>query len=272
MPPKKSQNKDSIREVATRVLTTLVLVPAVLLVVMAGGFYFKFLLIILTFLIAYEYARLTELQDKTRAIFTAGVFGIIWWLIAAVPAEGFIDGIKMAAIIGVTVIGVGFILKKTRMCWAGFGIAYIAIPIFALAFIGLQEMAAPWLIWMLAVVWGTDVGAYGVGKIVGGPKLIPAVSPNKTWAGLVGGVLVASATGAGVAIYFHLGDPFALALGGGLLALWAQLGDITESYIKRYFGAKDSGYLIPGHGGVLDRVDGLLFVAPVVALVLNYTA
>ena len=187
-------------------------------------------------------------------------------------AKGFIDGIMVMAIVGATIIGVGIILKKAPMCWAGFGVAYISIPMFSLALIGLHPLVSSWLLWMLALVWANDTGAYFFGKAIGGPKLVPAISPKKTWAGLVGGVVTAAGAGGVAAYYLELEDPFYLALGAGLLALWAQIGDMTESFIKRKFGAKDSGYLIPGHGGVLDRVDALLFVAPALALALELMA
>ena len=266
------QKKTFPKDLATRVASALVLIPLIIYLVVKGGFYVKGLLIALTFLLGYEYARLTRLSDKTRAVFTAGVFATIWWLFAMSYGEGFIDGMMVMAIAGATVIGVGVILKKVRMCWAGFGVAYISIPMFSLALIALNPLGVSWLLWMLALVWANDSGAYFFGKAIGGPKLVPAISPKKTWAGLAGGVVMAAGAGAAAAYYLELANLFYLALAAGLLALWAQLGDLTESFIKRKFGAKDSGYLIPGHGGVLDRVDGLLFVAPALALALELMA
>jgi len=271
MAPKKQQNS-FLKNLALRVVTAAVLIPLVLFAVLKGGYYFRGLLIFITLLLGYEYKRLAQLSGKTRAVFTAGVIAVMWWLFAMTYKAGIIDGIQVAAIAGVTVIGVGVILKKMRVCWAGFGMAYIGIPMFSLALIGMHPAGADWLIWMLAVVWGTDTGAYLFGKAIGGPKLVPRISPNKTWAGLGGGVIVAAAAAGIAAHYVGLDEAFYLAFGGALLALWAQLGDMAESFTKRKFGAKDSGYLIPGHGGLLDRVDGLLFVAPALALFLELTA
>jgi phosphatidate cytidylyltransferase len=123
------------------------------------------------------------------------------------------------------------------------------------------------IFWLFGVVWATDIGAYAAGRTIGGAKLAPRISPNKTWAGLAGGVLSAGLVGLGVAIWF-VKDPHPLALAGlsAALAVLAQLGDLGESSLKRHFGVKDSGRLIPGHGGVLDRCDGLLSTAPAVAL------
>jgi phosphatidate cytidylyltransferase len=123
------------------------------------------------------------------------------------------------------------------------------------------------MLWLVVLVWAVDIGAYVAGRLIGGPRLAPGVSPNKTWAGLAGGVGLAAATSAGFAGangHSHLLSPAAL---GALLGCTAQAGDLAESWVKRRFGVKDTSGLIPGHGGLLDRVDGLLIVALVVALI-----
>lgn len=122
------------------------------------------------------------------------------------------------------------------------------------------------LIYLLFCIWATDIGAYAAGKSIGGPKLAPRISPKKTWAGLVGGMLSAAAFGAGVAVAFDAERPWLAAVLGMVLAVVGQIGDLFESGIKRRFDVKDSGRLIPGHGGLLDRVDGLIVAAPVFAL------
>jgi phosphatidate cytidylyltransferase len=117
----------------------------------------------------------------------------------------------------------------------------------------------------------TDVGAYAAGRTIGGPKLMPSVSPSKTWAGLAGGV-AASVAGALVAASLVEGaNPWVLAPIAALLAVIAQIGDLMESAVKRFFHVKDSGKLIPGHGGILDRVDGQVAVLPLVALAVHLT-
>ena len=115
--------------------------------------------------------------------------------------------------------------------------------------------------WLLAVVWATDIGAYFAGRGIGGAKLAPAISPNKTWAGLIGGALAAALVGIIAARLLGSGA-IPLAVGGMALAVVAQGGDLLESWCKRRFGVKDSSHVIPGHGGILDRVDGLLAVFP----------
>ncbi|RYY38980.1 MAG: phosphatidate cytidylyltransferase, partial [Sphingomonadales bacterium] len=117
--------------------------------------------------------------------------------------------------------------------------------------------------WAMALVWACDIGAYFAGRTIGGPKLMPSVSPNKTWAGLVGGVSAAAVFGLVLTMW---GLPMLLALATPVLAVLAQAGDLYESHLKRRAGVKDSGSVLPGHGGVLDRLDGLVPVAPVAAL------
>jgi phosphatidate cytidylyltransferase len=109
----------------------------------------------------------------------------------------------------------------------------------------------------------TDIGAYFAGRSIGGPKLAPAVSPNKTWAGLIGGVV--SALVLGLLLWEFAGLPLQLACASPILAVIAQIGDLYESWLKRQAGVKDSGTILPGHGGVLDRLDGLVPVAPAAA-------
>ena len=128
-------------------------------------------------------------------------------------------------------------------------------------------VGAALVFYLLAVVWGTDIGAFAVGRLIGGPKLAPTLSPSKTWAGLLGGIALAIILGYAVAVVLGARQPaMALALSPAL-AVVAQLGDLFESAFKRRSGVKESGDLIPGHGGVLDRIDGLVFAGIVVRLV-----
>jgi phosphatidate cytidylyltransferase len=150
-------------------------------------------------------------------------------------------------------------------------------------YVGLASVALIWLrgdgaagranvLFLVVVVWASDIGAYAAGRLLGGPKLAPAISPGKTWAGAAGGLLAAMLVGeaAGHALgaaaqSVGAAAPGRAALVAGLLGVAAQCGDLLESAIKRRFGVKDSGRLIPGHGGLLDRLDGLLTAAPAAA-------
>jgi phosphatidate cytidylyltransferase len=149
---------------------------------------------------------------------------------------------------------------------------------FGLPYLGLAAVALPWLradpavglrntLFVLVVVWASDIGAYMVGRLVGGPKLAPMISPGKTWSGAVGG-LVSAVLGSAVVANCVVAEFSAFHVIGPAIVLGviSQAGDLLESVLKRHFGVKDSGRIIPGHGGLLDRLDALLAVAPVAAL------
>jgi phosphatidate cytidylyltransferase len=116
----------------------------------------------------------------------------------------------------------------------------------------------------LSLVWATDIGAFFAGRSIGGPKLAPKLSPNKTWAGLIGGIVAASLLA--IVLHVQYGLPWRMTLATPFLAVLAQGGDLYESWLKRRAGVKDSGNILPGHGGLLDRLDGVVPVAPVAAL------
>ncbi|MGZ8282871.1 MAG: phosphatidate cytidylyltransferase [Allosphingosinicella sp.] len=144
------------------------------------------------------------------------------------------------------------------------GTLYVGIPTFAMLSLGwVWEVL---VFWVFIVTWATDIMAYFAGRSIGGPKLAPRISPNKTWAGLAGGMVGAALFGGLAAWWFQL-EPLFLWLGGPM-GLIAQAGDLYESWVKRRAGVKDSGTILPGHGGVLDRLDGLLAVALATCLLL----
>lgn len=150
--------------------------------------------------------------------------------------------------------------------WMLLGLVYVILPCAALIWLRqTPEIGRHVVFWLFCAVWATDTGAYFAGRTIGGPKLIPSISPNKTWAGLLGGMVSAGIAGGLVASIDPAMPALSLAALAALVAVVAQAGDFAESAVKRYFGAKDASQLIPGHGGVLDRLDGLLFAAPFVA-------
>lgn len=151
---------------------------------------------------------------------------------------------------------------RSRLWLAG-GALYIGIP--SLCLVWLRDLGPETLFWLLFLVWATDSGAYVAGRLIGGPRLAPSISPKKTWAGLAGGMVSAGMIGLIMAWANDIA-PWMLALLSMLLAVIAQIGDLAESAAKRHFGVKDSSGIIPGHGGILDRLDGLLAAAPVAAL------
>jgi phosphatidate cytidylyltransferase len=155
----------------------------------------------------------------------------------------------------------GLATRRLAMAW---GFLYLAIPAFA-------ALVLEWVwfgltFWVMIVTWATDIFAYFAGRALGGPKLAPPISPNKTWAGLLGGIVGAGLFGWLAADFFQLGLPFLWL--GAPMAVLAQAGDLYESWVKRKAGVKDSGRLLPGHGGLLDRLDGLLPVLAATLLLL----
>jgi phosphatidate cytidylyltransferase len=158
------------------------------------------------------------------------------------------------------------LLLLSRRLSMGWGMLYVGLPAFALLVIEWARFDL--VFWLMLVTWSTDTFAYAAGRSIGGPKLAPRISPNKTWAGLIGGMAGAAAVGALAAWLFDLDPLFFVA--GAPLGLLAQLGDLYESSVKRRLGVKDSGTLLPGHGGVLDRLDGLLPVILATLLLLIY--
>ncbi len=180
-------------------------------------------------------------------------------------------------------LGTTMVFWKSGYHWKfALGVPYICLPILSLGYIYYvnENISREIVLWLFFVVWATDIGAYIVGRTVGGPKLAPKFSANKTWAGLIGGILFAMAVAYVFALYLKAhglipaGDESyyrmmrLLVLSAGGLAVIAQFGDFFESGIKRKLGLKDSSNLIPGHGGLFDRVDGLLYAAAATALAL----
>jgi phosphatidate cytidylyltransferase len=150
--------------------------------------------------------------------------------------------------------------------WRLIGFFYILIPIYSVIKIRMCNVDV--LFWMFAVIWSTDIFAFFAGKSLGGPKLAPKISPNKTWSGLIGGILASALIGLMSSFMFVGGAAFFI-VASILLALLEQGSDLLESKFKRIFGVKDSGDLIPGHGGVLDRLDGMMLVAPTVLFLIT---
>jgi phosphatidate cytidylyltransferase len=158
----------------------------------------------------------------------------------------------------------GVLCRRVAMGW---GYIYIGLPAFALAVLNWAWWEL--VLWLMLVTWSTDIFAYFAGRGIGGPKLAPRISPNKTWAGLIGGMLGAALVAVVAGQLLDIDSAFRWA--GAPLALLAQLGDLYESAVKRRWGVKDSGSLLPGHGGVLDRVDGLMPVAVATLILLLST-
>lgn len=239
-----------------RVITGIVLAAGMMLAVWLGGQLFAGVIAAAAVLILREWRGLTQLRS---GIYLAAL-AILACALALILIDPRLEGLGMAAGL-LAAGGVGLALIGGP---AALGLAYAGVP--AVALIWLRGL--PWgfalLVWLLGVVVATDVFAYLCGRMVGGRKLAPRISPGKTWSGLVGGIVAALLAGWLLARYFGL--PHWVGLSGGVMAVLAQSGDLFESWLKRRAGVKDSGRLLPGHGGLMDRVDGLLPVAVATAL------
>jgi phosphatidate cytidylyltransferase len=246
------------RNLLTRTVTAIVLLAVAIGALYAGKGSFWLLA---AFLAAAMMAEWSELMKVGRPKTVIAVGLIIGLLIFAHPSYRPIDGIALMALLGAGAAAALFGMSLRL----GAGLLYIGLATLAIVF--LREIGGLWLtLWALATVWATDIGAYFSGKQIGGPKLAPALSPNKTWAGLIGGVASAVIVSAVFVSYTDFPGWFVLLAPG--LAVLAQLGDLYESWLKRRAGVKDSSNIFPGHGGALDRLDGLLPVAICVAALL----
>jgi len=165
------------------------------------------------------------------------------------------------------VFGAARLAQDREPRWLALGALWIAVPCVLLLWLARIDGAGrSTVLWIFAIVWATDIGAYAIGRRLGGPLLWPRWSPRKTWAGLIGGAGCAALAGWGTARVLGVPAVLPLVLASAGLAIVEQFGDLAESVAKRRFGVKDSSGLIPGHGGLLDRLDGLLAVIPAVAL------
>jgi phosphatidate cytidylyltransferase len=268
-------------DLTTRFTAAVVLVAIAGGALYLGGWPFRLLVAAAAGIMVYEWGRLHRVGPiwwgAGAALMVAALLLLSWRLFAP-DQTCFVEGVGedlrpeclQPAWIGFGVLlalGLLLGLVSRRLAMAT-GFAYIAIPAFAL--IPIEWVDPLIVLWAMLVTWATDICAYFAGRTIGGPKLAPRISPNKTWAGLGGGMAGAAAIAALAAWGFGL-EPVFLFIGAPM-ALLAQLGDLYESWVKRRAGAKDSSNLIPGHGGVLDRLDGLLPVSFATLLVVIASA
>jgi phosphatidate cytidylyltransferase len=251
-------------DLGVRALSAALLIPAVLLDVWYGGIWFEIFMAFLGLLMAHEWTNIAHARSSTQFALHA----------AAVLCAAFLPGevgtlVSLAIVFGLTAAGVlaNAFRDRDKTIFAYVGIPYVALPVLALVLLRKHEMwGVHAIMWLMLVVWATDTFAYFAGRMFGGPKLAPRLSPKKTWAGLLGGMAGAALVSSVYASFFLPGW-IALALVAAALAIVAQLGDVFESALKRQYDVKDSGTLIPGHGGVLDRVDGLVAAGVVAAII-----
>jgi phosphatidate cytidylyltransferase len=257
-----------------RLLSAAILLPLAAVAVWLGPPYWDILVGAVAVVMAWEWAGMCAFgQPPARptvlGVGPAGALSMLAMAVAMAAAAGqayrlslllLVLGAALSSLLGMRSPG-------GRGAWQGFGTLYIGLP--SMSIIWLRAQAPDGLatmVWVLALGIAVDTGAYAAGRSIGGPKLAPRISPNKTWAGLLGGIAAGVVVGVVAALWMGASSVVPLVLASALLGIVEQAGDLLESGFKRYFHVKDSGHLIPGHGGFLDRVDGLLAVALAVAL------
>jgi phosphatidate cytidylyltransferase len=254
-----------------RTASALVLAPLAILAAFLGGWVFAAVCAITATLVLWEWSALVTRAANWLAL-GAGLPALI---IAAILAQ---DG-RPGAAIGVVVIGALFATRGTavlpradrsaeQLSWAAAGVIYAGIALISpIVLRSDPELGFAALLFLFATVWATDIFAYLVGRSLAGPLLWRRVSPKKTWAGAIGGLAGGIAAGSAVAYASAGTQPLVAGVLALILSIAAQLGDLLESWVKRRFDAKDASTLIPGHGGVMDRVDGLLLAALAAVLI-----
>ncbi|WP_443019771.1 phosphatidate cytidylyltransferase [Sphingomonas adhaesiva] len=230
-----------------------------------GDIAFWLLTVVVALFMMAEWADLQKVPPKTKRL---AQFALSVPLATMAPAWLVIEPHDFFTL-GLIAGAAFFVVIVTRLPQLALGVVYCGLPVLSLVFLRRHDDGLLHAFWAMALVWATDIGAFFAGRSIGGPKLAPRLSPNKTWAGLGGGVIAAGLLG--LILWTEAGLPAALALMSPFLAVLAQAGDLYESWLKRQAGVKDSGNILPGHGGVLDRLDGLVPVAPVAAFVVATT-
>jgi phosphatidate cytidylyltransferase len=248
------------RNLVVRIGAALVLAPTAVAIAYAGGWLWSALVTLAAVGLYVEWLMIVGAARPTRAV-ASGVIALA--LAGFCLAAGRIDWAVAALVLGFVVVD---LTSPVRRGWTAAGYVYAAAAEIASVVVRLdQAYGFLALILILLVVWVTDIGGYFAGRGIGGPKLWPRVSPKKTWAGAIGGFAASLVVASGFAV-LGLGKTVPMLLVGAALSVVSQLGDLFESAVKRRFGVKDSSHLIPGHGGLMDRLDGLVAAIVVAAI------
>jgi phosphatidate cytidylyltransferase len=250
-------------ELVLRICSASVLVPLAIGTAYVGGWPFALFWGLAAMGVLWEWTSLVARADQ-RSVLATGAASLALAVVLAVT------GYLLAAVIVLAMgaLGAAALALAERRMWVAGGIPYAgALAVAPIVLRSDNENGFLAVIFLFAIVWTTDIAAYFVGRTVGGPKLMPQVSPKKTWAGALAGVVAAVVVALAIVKVAAQTDLFSIAMLAVALSVFAQGGDLFESFLKRRFGAKDSSHLIPGHGGLMDRLDGFVTASVVAALI-----
>jgi len=254
-------------EFTLRALSAAVILPLAISAIWFGGWAFLLMVLMISAAMAWELSRLCQAAPGLLVIAMVALM-----LTTGLSMMGtFHEAIACGGLGTLLVALLSRVSRSKAPALLITGFVYIMVALLSVVWLRLSVSGGLWLfLWMMAVVVSTDIGAYFAGRAIGGPKLAPWISPGKTWAGLLGGAFLAAIAGV-LIVAMSGGDNYVQVFFiAGILAVVAQVGDLIESSVKRHVGVKDASNLIPGHGGVLDRLDGFLTVAPVMAVMSSF--
>lgn len=249
---------NSLSNLQKRTLSAIVLIAVAVVLTWIGGFAFGVLACAIGISVFFEWITVSESRSSplTRTL----AWGCLVLVLLVLLFNQHVLTMVCTLFAGAALVAL--IGGRASGYWPAAGLIYAGFPAIALTLLrGDTGDGFAAILFLFAVVWATDIFAYFNGKALGGPKLAPRFSPNKTWSGAIGGAGAGVAAGVAFASFVSSGGEVSIPLIALLLSIIAQFGDLGESWMKRKFGVKDSGSIIPGHGGVMDRVDGLVAAA-----------
>lgn len=250
-----------------RIITAILGIPIVLFAVIQGGIMFNFLALAITVAAFFEYCKIVGFKEKLLIYLSVGLAALILFsdvpLVVSIVSLLFLSGLYLRVFnFGET--------KLENLAQLSWGIIYVHVPIYFLAQLRNLDSGIQIIFLLLMIVWLTDSGAYFSGMFFGKRKLAVKISPKKTIEGAIGGTIVAIIGTVVFNTIFPLGNIMSIVIFALLGSILGQIGDLFESAIKREYNVKDSGNIIPGHGGALDRIDSLLFLMPLAYVFFMY--